>query len=169
MIDWLHRTMRLWWPFFAALAAVSIIATMSFVTWTVVDERTYFEQEQERDKRQDAAMAKLIESQNRVDRERAARVAEALQAAEALLADQFARHDYNVAVKLNDLLAQIQSLLARPAGTAPQPVHAINTSPVEPPPTTVHRTVTPTTVAPSPTTTAPPHRRCLANPDHPRC
>lgn len=168
-MNWPLRTVSTWWRFFVALAAICLIATLTFVTWTVVDERTYFEEEQERDRRQDAAMAELIATQEAAVEQRDRQVTEALAAAEALLADQFARHDYNVATKLNDLLAQIQALLSRPAGTAPQPVHAIDTTPAVLPPDTTHRTVTPTTVAPSPTTTAPAHQRCVANPDHPRC
>lgn len=112
---------------------------------------------------QNASLEALVERQRRVDDSSAARLQGAIDDVEELVAAQFAEHDLNSATKLNDLLAQIAALLDRPS---PGPVFTPS-----PPASTAHRSVTPTTV-PSPTTTtstAPPHRRCAANPDHPRC
>ena len=121
---WLNRTMRVWWPFFVSIAAVCLVATMSYVTWTVVDERKYFEEEQARDRRQDAALAELVGDQRAEDEEAARQVASALADADRLLADQFAQHDLNVALKLNEMLRRIEALLGRPAGIPIDPVTA---------------------------------------------
>lgn len=123
-IVWLDRTMSVWWPFFVSLAAICLIATMSYVTWTVVDERKYFEEEQARDERQDEALAELLEVQRIDDTESARKIADALDDAERLLAERFAQHDLNVAQKLNEMLRRIEVLLGRPAGIPVDPVTA---------------------------------------------
>jgi hypothetical protein len=159
------------WRFLVSAAAVTFIATMGFITWTVVDERTYFEQEQARDRRQDAQLARLLEHQEQRDVDAAQQIADALADAEQLLVDHFARHDLNVATKLNDLLAQIEALLARPAGTSPSPVTDRSPAPGSRP-SAGWRLDTRPTAPPSPvttTTTTPSQRRCAADPTHPRC
>lgn len=113
---------------------------------------------------QNASLEALVERQRRVDASSDSRLQGAIDDVEELVAAQFAEHDWNSATKLNDLLAQIAALLNRPS---PGPVFTPS-----PPASTAHRTVTPK-ATPSPTTTttttAAPHRRCIANPDHPRC
>lgn len=162
----LNRTLRTWWPVFISLTALCLIATMTFVTYTVVDERRYFAEEAARDRRQDEQMTVLIENQQQAARERseesARTVSEALGAVESLLVDQFALHDQNVALKLNDLLHQIASLLGRPAGTAPNPVHAVEQTPAS------SGGTAPTAPAPPPPTT-PDQKVCAKRPSGPRC
>ena len=166
----LNRILRTWWPVFVSLTALCLIATMTFVTYTVVDERRYFAEEAARDRRQDEQMTVLIENQQQAARERSEEstrtVSEALGAVESLLVDQFALHDQNVALKLNDLLHQIAGLLGRPAGTAPNPVHAVNDG-SEPAPVVV--TPAPTAAPPQPTPTPPENKQCATRPNHPRC
>jgi len=155
------------WRLLASIAAASIIATMGLVAKTVVEEKTYFDQEQARDKRQDEQLARLLTEQEERRDEARQQMVEALASAERLLADQFARHDYNVATKLNDLLAQIEALLARPAGTPPNPVSA--RIPPSDPTVQVIQPAQPASPAPTTTTTTPVDRRCQMNPRHPRC
>lgn len=192
-VVWLDRTVRLWWPFLVSIAAIALVATMSYVTWTVVDERKYFEAEAARDQRQDAALAELLEAQQTEDEEAAAQVAEALKRAEELFAAQFARHDLNSAVKLNEMLRRVEALLGRPAGRPLDPVTALPFGSTPPPPapapTPAPGTTSPPTrtsrpggaaaapatsspapaPTPAPTPTTPDQRRCSDQPDHPRC
>lgn len=153
------------WRLLVSVAAASIIATMGLVAKTVVEEKAYFDQEQARDKRQDEQLARLLSEQEERRDEARQQMVDALASAERLLADQFARHDYNVATKLNDLLAQIAALLERPAGTPPNPVSA--RIPSAEPTTTVR--VIPPPSAPTTTTTTVADRRCQLNPRHPHC
>ena len=174
-IVWIDRTLRVWWPFFVALASIVLIVTMGWVAWTVVDERKYFAEEQARDQRQDAALAEVLRDQRAEDEESARRVAAALGAAEELLAGQFAAHDLNVATKLNETLRRIETLLGRPAGLPLDPVTAFpygTSSPTAPAPAPGAARVAPQRPAPTPgttTTTTPDQRRCADDPDHPRC
>jgi len=154
------------WRLLVSIAAASIIATMGLVAKTVVEEKAYFDQEQARDKRQDEQLARLLSEQEERRDEARQQMVDALASAERLLADQFARHDYNVATKLNDLLAQIAALLERPAGTPPNPVSA-RIPPSDP---TVQVIQPAQTASPAPTTTTTAvDRRCQMNPRHPRC
>lgn len=154
------------WRLLVSVAAVTIIATMGLVAKTVVEEKTYFDEEQARDRRQDRQLARLLSEQEARRAEASQQVTDALASAERLLTEQFARHDLNVATKLNDLLAQIEALLARPAGTPPNPVSA-RIPPAEPTATVqVIRPPAPTTTT---TTTTAVDRRCQLNPNHPRC
>lgn len=127
-----------WWRTFVSAGAVVVVATMVFVSWTVIDERDYFEGEQARDRRQDRQVAdvldrvsELVERQRTVDANREDHLAQAIGEVEALVADQFGRHDTNSATVHNDLLAQIAALLGRPAGVTTDPVAARD---VDPPP-----------------------------------
>lgn len=121
---WLHRKVSEWWPFLVSLAAICLIVTMAWVGWTVASERAYFEAEQARDRRQDQQMAALIEELRQEDDTATEHVAEALRQAEALLRDQFAAHDANIAAKLNELLAQIAALHDRPIAAPVTPSSA---------------------------------------------
>lgn len=182
-VVWLDRTLRLWWPFLASIAAICVVATMSFVTWTVVDERQYFEEEQARDRRQDQALADLLEAQQAEDEAAAVQVAETLRQAEELLGQRFAQHDLNVALKLNEMLRRIEALLGRPAGLPLDPVTALPYGSTAPDPASsaaapspAPRSAPPTTAAPSPTqaprtttTTTPDQRACAKRPSGPRC
>jgi len=151
------------WRLLVSVAAVTIIATMGLVAKTVVEEKTYFDEEQARDRRQDRQLARLLSEQEARRAEASQQVTDALASAERLLTEQFARHDLNVATKLNDLLAQIEALLARPAGTPPNPVSA-RIPPAEP--TATVQVVQP----PAPTTTTTTTIPCrFSRPDHPRC
>jgi hypothetical protein len=181
VIRWVDRQMRIWWPAVAAIVAGAILATLGFVVATVVDDRS-----QLRDQRDQLALlveqqAEIIERNRRADATGQRRLAQAIHEVESILVAQFAEHDHNVAVKLNDLLAQIAALLDRPAGVVRDPVVA---QPLSPPPTAPatarpvapsapHQPRTaPTTSQPRPTTTTtttPDQRRCADNPDHPRC
>lgn len=182
-VVWLDRTLRLWWPFLASIAAVCLIVTMGWVAWTVVDEREYFEEEQARDQRQDEALAEVLEAQRAEDAEGAREIAGALDAAEELLGQRFAQHDLNVALKLNEMLRRIEALLGRPAGLPLDPVTALPFGPTAPDPapsaaapSPAPRSAPPTTAAPSPTqaprtttTTTPDQRACAKRPSGPRC
>lgn len=171
MIRWINRQARIWWPAAAAVVGGAILATLGFVVTTVIDGRS-------EDRERNEQLAELVEQQADIierDRRRDAGAEQRLQGAirevEALLADQFAEHDLNVALKLNDLLAQIAALLDRPAGTPPQPVTTITPhAPSPPAPSPPGRRATnepePTTTT---TTTRPDQRRCVADAGHPRC
>jgi len=154
------------WRLLVSIAAASIIATMGLVAKTVVEEKTYFDEEQARDRRQDRQLARLLSEQEARRAEASQQVTDALASAERLLTEQFARHDLNVATKLNDLLAQIEALLARPAGTPPNPVSA-RIPPAEP--TTTVQVIRPPAPTTTTTTTTAVDRRCQLNPNHPRC
>jgi len=154
------------WRLLVSVAAVTIIATMGLVAKTVVEEKTYFDEEQARDRRQDRQLARLLSEQEARRAEASQQVTDALASAERLLTEQFARHDLNVATKLNDLLAQIEALLARPAGTPPNPVSA-RIPPAEP--TTTVQVIRPPAPTTTTTTTTAVDRRCQLNPNHPRC
>lgn len=130
-LDRLNELARKWWPLTASLMAGVVIGTVIYIFWTVVDERSYFEAEQARDRRQDAQVAELLEQtgelvehQRRSEASREERFAEAFAALDRVLTDQFAAHDRNVAEKLNELLTRIAALLDRPAGVPLDPVAA---------------------------------------------
>lgn len=124
-------------------------------------------------------MTALIEAQQAASAEREAQMAEtvasALGQAEALLADLFAQHDQNVALKLNETLRRIESLLGRPAGEPLDPVTAqpyVTATPhatpaPAPAPSAPAPTVAPRPPAPTPTT--PDQKGCVKRPDGPRC
>lgn len=112
------------------------------------------------------------EEQRQVTSER--RLNEALVQVEDVLIDHFALHDENVAEKLNGMLARIEALVARPAGTPPEPVAARPVVPAprheptvtpQPAPTTT----TPARTSPTTTTTTPDQRSCAKRPNGPRC
>lgn len=131
VLDWANELARKWWPLTASLMAGVVIGAVVLIMWTVLDERSYFEAEQARDRHQDAQVQELLEQneqllarQREVDAGREHRLQEAVADVEDLLVDHFALHDQNVAEKLNELLVRIAALLDRPAGVPIDPVAA---------------------------------------------
>ena len=125
---------------------------------------------------QNRTLERLMERQRRVDAASDARLAGAIDDVEALLIDNFAIHDENAAVKLNELLARIAALLGRPAGEPIEPATVHPTSdrgapPATRPPREGAPAPTPTTAPPSTTTTTSPGRSglCERNPTIPLC
>ena len=168
-IVWVNRKAARWWPLAVSVMAGIVAGAVIFILWTVVDERRYFEAEQARDRRQDTQVqelleqtGELIERQREADAGREERLGEAVAAVEALLRDQFAVHDQNVAEKLNVLLSRIADLLDRPAGEPLDPVAGYDVQGSStPPPRSPQETADP---APAPTTTAPPSTTTTTSP-----
>lgn len=167
-IVWLHRTMRVWWPFFVSMAAIVLIVTMAWVAWTVVDERRHLDEEAARDRRQDERIDELLRLVRADATDAQNRLAEALRSVEETTARQFSAHDHAVNEKLNETLARIAALLQRPAGEPLDPVTAQpyiteqrSTSPPRPQPAPPP--------APSPEPTTPDQRNCAKRPSGPRC
>lgn len=172
---WVNRQTRIWWPLIASVVAASIIGTMVYVMAVVVDQRNQLREEAARAKSQSEDLAVLVEAQRVADENTDRRLDQALTEVEEVLIDHFARHDANVAEKLNAMLHRIEVLLGRPAGTPPEPVAA---NPITPAPR--HQPTSPTTTAVRPvapsaprqpvtTTTTPDQKSCAKRPDGPRC
>lgn len=163
----------------AAVVGGAVIATMGFVAWTVVDERSYFEAEQARDRRQDEALEQVLRSQEAQEMDQARTLEAAIDEVTVLLGEQFALHDHNSATVHNDLLAQIAALLGRPvpaqpsapAGPASAPAPGARAPSPAPrsAPTPPARPSTPPAPEPAPAPTTPDQRRCAVDPNHPRC
>jgi hypothetical protein len=177
-LRWVNRKVRVWWPAILAVIGGAILATLGFVVSTVVDGRA---EDRERN-RQLATLveqqAEIIERDRRNDEMAGERLGQAISEVEDLLRDHFARHDENVALKLNDMLARIAALLGRPAGIPVDPVTANRPPPHSPPAAapapSPSASAPPAAPAPGPrptstTTTRPDQRRCAVNPNHPRC
>lgn len=177
-IYWINRQARVWWPLIASVVAAFIIGTMVYVMTVVVEQRDHLRQEAARAKSQSEDLAVLVEAQRVAEESTDRRLDKALAHVEEVLLDHFARHDANVAEKLNETLHRIEVLLGRPAGTPPEPVVAQPAAPFVPPPRQEPTTAPTTTVRPvapsAPrqpvtTTTTPDQKSCTKRPDGPRC
>lgn len=115
---------RRWWPLIASLVAGMVIYTMAYVVVTVAEDRSQLREQRDHLAAQSELLADIIERNDRFDASREARLAAAVDDVEALLVDHFARHDENVALKLNETLQRIAALLGRPAGVPLDPVTA---------------------------------------------
>lgn len=164
-----NRWLRTWWPLFVSAAAVAMVITMAWVALIALDQRHKLDDQNEQ-------LVALVERQRAADAARPARLTEAVASVEVLMADYFARHDENVALKLNDTLTRIAALLGRPAGIPVDPVTAEGldgaTTAQPAPPPSPERAPGPTanaTPPPTTTTTTPDQRSCTKRPDGPRC
>jgi hypothetical protein len=134
-VTWLNNLARRWWPLVASAAAGIIIYTGAYVVVTVAEDRVQLREQRDQLAAQSAQLADIIERNDRFDASREARLARAVDDVEALLVDHFARHDENVALKLNETLERIAALLGRPASVPVDPVSAdVNDRQSTPPP-----------------------------------
>lgn len=140
--------------------------TMAYLVFTVAEDREQLRAQRDAFEEQSAQLAAIIDRNSRFDADREARVNRAVDDVEALLVDHFARHDENVAVKLNETLNRIASLLDRPSPirAAPRPASpSTSTAAPRPAPSVAAPPATTTT------TTTPDQRSCAKRPSGPRC
>lgn len=173
MIGWVNRQVRIWWPALLAVIGGAILTTLGFVVTTVLDDRAQLREQRDLLLEQSDQLAQVIDRNRRTDAGTDRRLNDAIGDIESVLVDQFARHDENVALKLNDMLHRIAALLDRPAGTPPNPVNAVAPSPshtgtapapsAAPAPRSAPTTTTPRTPAPTTTTTTQPGRSGLCD------
>lgn len=174
--DFLHT----WWPIMLSLAGASILVAMTILVNTAVDDRAALREQRDQLAVQSEHLAEIIERSERSESGAEKRLNQALVRVEEVLIDHFAKHDANVAQKLNDTLHRIEVLLGRPAGTPPEPVTAHPIAPParhEPAPSSAPAPRSaPTTTAPrtSPrpattTTTTPSQKQCAKRPNAPQC
>lgn len=167
-----NRFFRVWWPLVLALSGAAVIVAMAIVTVTVFDDRAQLRAQRDQLTVQSQQLAEIIERSEEAEVDAQGRLQSALVEVEAVLIDHFARHDANVAQKLNETLHRIEVLLGRPAGTPPEPVAARPVPSRAPARTTApspRRTAPATRTHEQPATTTPSQKSCARRPGGPKC
>lgn len=123
---------RRWWPMAASVAAAATVATLMFVATLAVEER-----QQLRDQRDQ--LAELVEIQRRADAERVARFAATIIEVEEIVTSLLDQHHDDIARKVLEVQAQLESLGARPVPPTVVVREAPTTATTEPTTTTTER------------------------------
>lgn len=149
LAHWVNHHLHQWWPLIATTTAAFVILSMTVVVLAATDGRADEKARAERSEAQSEQLARIIEEQERTAEIGAEEAGKAVAEVRAIMLEMFAAHDHNIAVKLNNVLAQIAELHDT------EPVYLPVPSP------------TPTRApSSSPTTTNP---KCAKRADHPQC